>query len=202
MHIFGKLVHVFARKLVSRTSKQVSRNLGPSWQPEVYNDTKLISPKSRAPRGGSGPNCSLEGAPHPPIATGGPFPQAPALPSPPPPLPSPKAPLGRFDQLTVSLTTIDSSVPGRHVNQPLSADDKVGLLLKKTRETRSHRKNKDLFLCQTQNPWEKGENAPKIWPRLHNQTFLDKILEFLGRRCFDCKVHRQRTAQNPVENRA
>ena len=39
-HIFGKLVHSFARKLVSRTSKQVSKNLGPLWQPGVYNDTK------------------------------------------------------------------------------------------------------------------------------------------------------------------
>ena len=40
VHIFGKLVHIFAWKLVSRTSKQVSRNLGPLWQPGVYNDTK------------------------------------------------------------------------------------------------------------------------------------------------------------------
>ena len=38
-HIFGKLVHIFARRLVSRTSKRVSRNLGPLWQPGVYNDT-------------------------------------------------------------------------------------------------------------------------------------------------------------------
>ena len=38
-HIFGKFVQIFARKLVSRTSKQVSRNLGPLWQPGVYNDT-------------------------------------------------------------------------------------------------------------------------------------------------------------------
>ena len=45
MHVFGelvnisgKLVHIFAWKLVSRTSKQVSRNLGPLWQPGVYND--------------------------------------------------------------------------------------------------------------------------------------------------------------------
>ena len=28
MHIFGKLVHIFGKLLVSRTSKQVSRNLG------------------------------------------------------------------------------------------------------------------------------------------------------------------------------
>ena len=42
VNIFGKLVHIFAWKLVSRTSKQVSRNLGPSWQPRVYNDTKLF----------------------------------------------------------------------------------------------------------------------------------------------------------------
>ena len=40
-HIFGKFVHIPARKLVSRTSKQVSRNLGPLWQPGVYNDTKV-----------------------------------------------------------------------------------------------------------------------------------------------------------------
>ena len=39
-HSFGKLVHIFAQKLVSRTSKQVLRNLGPLWQPGVYNDTK------------------------------------------------------------------------------------------------------------------------------------------------------------------
>ena len=37
--IFGKLVHIFARKIGSRTSKQVPRNLGPLWQPGVYNDT-------------------------------------------------------------------------------------------------------------------------------------------------------------------
>ena len=29
VHIFGELVHIFAWKLVYRTSKQVSRNLGP-----------------------------------------------------------------------------------------------------------------------------------------------------------------------------
>ena len=41
VNIFGKLVvDMFARKLVSRTSKQVSRNLGPLWQPGIYNDTK------------------------------------------------------------------------------------------------------------------------------------------------------------------
>ena len=39
VHIFGTLVHIFAWKLVSRTSKQVSRNLGPLWQPGVYNNT-------------------------------------------------------------------------------------------------------------------------------------------------------------------
>ena len=33
VNIFGKLVHIFAWKLVSRTSKQVSKNLGPVWQP-------------------------------------------------------------------------------------------------------------------------------------------------------------------------
>ena len=33
VHIFGRLVHISAWKLVSRTSKQVSRNLGPLWQP-------------------------------------------------------------------------------------------------------------------------------------------------------------------------
>ena len=32
-------MHICAQKLVSRTSKQVSRNLGPLWQPGVYNDT-------------------------------------------------------------------------------------------------------------------------------------------------------------------
>ena len=40
---FGKLAHIFgkfAQKLVSRTSKQVSINLGPLWPPGVYNDTK------------------------------------------------------------------------------------------------------------------------------------------------------------------
>ena len=42
VHIFGELVHIFAWKLVSRTSKQVSRNLGPLWQPVVYNDTNVI----------------------------------------------------------------------------------------------------------------------------------------------------------------
>ena len=41
-HIFGKLVHIFARNLVSRTSKQVSKNLGPLWQPGVYNDTNTL----------------------------------------------------------------------------------------------------------------------------------------------------------------
>ena len=48
MHIFGKLIHIvgnllhiFAWKLVSRTSKQVSRILGSLWQPGVYNDTNL-----------------------------------------------------------------------------------------------------------------------------------------------------------------
>ena len=37
---FGKLVTIFTWKLVSRTSKQVSRNLGPLW-PGVSNDTNL-----------------------------------------------------------------------------------------------------------------------------------------------------------------
>ena len=32
-------MHSFAWKLVSKVSKQVSRSLGPSWQPGVYNDT-------------------------------------------------------------------------------------------------------------------------------------------------------------------
>ena len=41
VHIFGKLVHICAWKLVSRTSKQVSRNLGPLWQRGVYNDTHI-----------------------------------------------------------------------------------------------------------------------------------------------------------------
>ena len=40
VHIFGELAHIFARKLVSRTSKIVWINLGPLWQPGVYNDTK------------------------------------------------------------------------------------------------------------------------------------------------------------------
>ena len=39
VHIFGELAHIFARKQISRTSKQVSKNLGPLWQPGVYNDT-------------------------------------------------------------------------------------------------------------------------------------------------------------------
>ena len=33
----------FCLELVSRTSKQVSRNLGPLWQPGVYNDTNKRS---------------------------------------------------------------------------------------------------------------------------------------------------------------
>ena len=33
-------MHIFAWKLVPRTSKQVSKNLGPLWQPGVYNDTR------------------------------------------------------------------------------------------------------------------------------------------------------------------
>ena len=37
---FGKLVHILNWKLVSRTSKQVSRNLGPLWQLGVWNRTK------------------------------------------------------------------------------------------------------------------------------------------------------------------
>ena len=41
--IFGKLVHIFAQKLVSRTSKQVLRNLGPLWQPGGNNDTNACS---------------------------------------------------------------------------------------------------------------------------------------------------------------
>ena len=48
-----------------------------------------------APRCGSGPDCPLEGPPHPHIATGGPFPQVTALPSPPSPalsLPLPPTP--------------------------------------------------------------------------------------------------------------
>ena len=40
VHIFGELVHIFAWKLVCRSSTHVSRNLGPLWQPRVYNDTK------------------------------------------------------------------------------------------------------------------------------------------------------------------
>ena len=47
VHILGELVHILARKLVSRTSKQVWRNLGPLWQPGVYNDT---NPSPRHPR--------------------------------------------------------------------------------------------------------------------------------------------------------
>ena len=42
VHVFGELVHIFAWKLVSRTSKQVSRNLGPLWQPGLYNDTNIV----------------------------------------------------------------------------------------------------------------------------------------------------------------
>ena len=34
-----------ARKLVSRTWKQVSRNLGPLWQPGVYNDSNAFVPR-------------------------------------------------------------------------------------------------------------------------------------------------------------
>ena len=43
VYIFEELVHIFAPKLVSRTSKQVWRNLGPLWQPKVYNDTMVLS---------------------------------------------------------------------------------------------------------------------------------------------------------------
>ena len=44
VNIPGKLVHVFGWKLVSRTSKQVSRHLGPLWQSGVRsNDTNLNS---------------------------------------------------------------------------------------------------------------------------------------------------------------
>ena len=45
VHIFGELAHIFDRKLVSNFSKQVSRNLGPLWQPGVYNDTKAKNMK-------------------------------------------------------------------------------------------------------------------------------------------------------------
>ena len=55
VHIFGKLVHSSAWKLVSRTSKQVSRNLGPSWQTGVYNDTKF----SWQSTGGPGMGCEM-----------------------------------------------------------------------------------------------------------------------------------------------
>ena len=41
VHIFGKLVHIFGKLLVSRTSKQILRNLGPLWQPGVDNDTNF-----------------------------------------------------------------------------------------------------------------------------------------------------------------
>ena len=66
MRIFRKLVHIFAWRLVSRTSKQVSRSLGPLWQPGVYNDTinaemvlsVAIPPACyRSLSGPSGPNC-------------------------------------------------------------------------------------------------------------------------------------------------
>ena len=50
VHIFGKLVHIFAWKLVSRTSKQVLRNLGSVWQPGVYNDIKKMARKTSKER--------------------------------------------------------------------------------------------------------------------------------------------------------
>ena len=40
-HIFGELAHIFAQKLVPELRKQLLRNLGPLWQPGVYNDAKL-----------------------------------------------------------------------------------------------------------------------------------------------------------------
>ena len=40
VQIFRELVHIVVWKLVSRTPKQVSGNLGPLWQPGVCNDTK------------------------------------------------------------------------------------------------------------------------------------------------------------------
>ena len=38
----------------------------------------------------------------------------------------------------------------------------------------------------------------------HNETFHSKVLEFPGRGCFHCKVHRKsgKKAQNPAENEA
>ena len=39
--ILGDFVTIFIWKLGSRTSQQVSRNLGPLWQPGVYKDTKV-----------------------------------------------------------------------------------------------------------------------------------------------------------------
>ena len=53
VHIFGKLVRIFTWKLVSRTSKQVSRNLGPLWQPGVYNDTNLRAFRGFVPISGT-----------------------------------------------------------------------------------------------------------------------------------------------------
>ena len=38
-HIFGKLVHISLGNYFPNFSKQVSKNLGPLWQPGVYNDT-------------------------------------------------------------------------------------------------------------------------------------------------------------------
>ena len=52
--------------------------------------------KLGAPRCGSGPNWCLEGPPPSPIAIGGPFPQAKALPSPPSPSLFPPPPLALF----------------------------------------------------------------------------------------------------------
>ena len=40
-------MHIFGKKLVSRTSKQFSRNLRPLWQPGVYNDTNC---RTKLPR--------------------------------------------------------------------------------------------------------------------------------------------------------
>ena len=55
MNIFRKLVHCFAWKQVSRTSKQVSRNLGPLWQPGVYNDTNRYGENAENAEGPSHP---------------------------------------------------------------------------------------------------------------------------------------------------
>ena len=69
--------------------------------PQQLSQVNLPHPSTNlgAPRCGSGPNWCLEGPPPSPIAIGGPFPQAKALPSPPSPSLFPPPPLALFAML-------------------------------------------------------------------------------------------------------